>query len=116
MFNRIAFNKLLFQYIFFKVSEKKNKNTANSYTCYEIYNKKYYLHCVGTTFTRTIHFFCNHLELNYKSSYLEVVLSYQYFHYILRLIYQLTFSTLAVFYNLNILQHHMIYQIHIHNC
>ena len=52
-----------------------------------------------------LHIFQNHLELNYKSFYLsatllDVISSDQYFHYILQLIYQLTFfyfSTLTVF-------------------
>ena len=66
-------------------------------------------------------FFHNHLEFKYKSFYLsatllDVIPSYQYFQHIIQLIYQLTFFYTYSFYNLNILQHHMIYHIHIHNC
>ena len=90
---------------------KLNKNTANAYTYYEKYNKKYYVNSI---------FFYNHLELNHKSFWLrttpsDVIPSHQYFHDILQLIYQLTFSYIYSFYNLKILQHHMIYNIHIHN-
>ena len=46
-----------------------------------------------------LHFFYNHLELNYKSFYLDVFFSHQYFHYILQLIYQLTFFYSYSFYN-----------------
>ena len=60
-------------------------------------------------------YFHNYLELNYKSFYFDVIPSHQYFHYILQLIYQLIFFYTYSFYNLNILQHHMIYCIHIHN-
>ena len=65
-----------------------------------------------------LHIFYNHLELNYKSFYLSatpfgVIPSHQYFHHILQLIYQLTFFYTYSFYNINILQHHMIDHIHI---
>ena len=63
-----------------------------------------------------LYIFHNHLELNYKSFYIDVIPSHQYLQYILQLIYQLTFFYTFNFYSLNILQHHMIYQIHIHNC
>ena len=56
MFNGVAFNKLLFQYIFFYVPIKLDKNTANAYT-YEKYSKQYYVCYAGTTFTRTTDFF-----------------------------------------------------------
>ena len=45
------------------------------------------------------------------SFYLKV----NFFH-ILQLIYHLTYFYIGSFYNLNILQHHMIYHIHIQNC
>ena len=64
---------------------------------------------------RELHIFHNDLELNYKSFYLNVILSHQYFHCILQLIYQLTFFFTYNFHNLNILQHHMIYHIHNNN-
>ena len=65
-----------------------------------------------------LHIFYNHLELNYKSFYLsatplDVIPSHQYFHHILRLIYQPSIFYTYSFYNINILQHHMIYHIHI---
>ena len=63
-----------------------------------------------------MHIFYNHLELNYKSFYLDVTSSHQYFHYVFQLIYQLTFFYTYSFYNLNIPQHHIIYHIYIHNC
>ena len=68
-----------------------------------------------TYIAQELHFFYNHLELNYKSP-LNVIFSHQYFHYILQLIYQLTFFCTYSFYNLNILQHRMIYHIYIHSC
>ena len=52
-----------------------------------------------------------HIHLNIVS--LNVILSHQYLHYILQLIDQLVFFTTYNFYNLNILQHHMINHIHI---
>ena len=63
-----------------------------------------------------LHFFHNHLELNYKLFYFEVIPSHQSFHYILQLIYQLSVFCTYSFYILNILQHHMNYHIHIHIC
>ena len=67
-----------------------------------------------------LHFFHNHVELNYKPFYLRatlfnVIFSHQYFQYILQLIYQLNFFHAYNFNNLNILQRHMIYHIHIYN-
>ena len=66
-------------------------------------------------------FFHNHLELTYKSFYLRVtslniIPFHHYFHYILQLIYLLTFFYTYSLYNLIILQNHMIYHILIHNC
>ena len=86
------------------------KNTAYAYTYYEKNNKQYYVHC-----TRTTSFFHNQLELNYESFYLDVISPHQHFHYILQLIYQLTFFYTYSFYNLNILQDHMINHIQIYN-
>ena len=62
--------------------------------------------------SQELHIFFNHLELNYKSFYFDVIPSHQYFYYFLELNIFYGFS----FYNLNILQYHMIYRIHIHNC
>ena len=69
-------------------------------------------------------FFHNHLDfklrfinhLDYKSIYFDVIPSHQYFQDILQIIYQLTFFYTYSFYNLNILQHHVIYHIYINNC
>ena len=88
---------------------KINKNTASAHTCNEQYEKQY---CV----VQELHVFHNHLQLNYKSFSLNVTPSRQYFHYLLQLIYQLTFSQTYKFHNLNIRQHHMIYHIHIPSC
>ena len=60
-----------------------------------------------------IHFYI-HLKL-YSSFHLKVIFTHHYFHFILQLIYQLSFFYTYSFYNLNILQHHMIYHIHIHS-
>ena len=54
MFNGFAFNKLLFQYIFFLST---NQSTANADTYYEKYSKQYYVYCAGTAFKRTVYFF-----------------------------------------------------------
>ena len=43
------------------------------------------------------------------------VLRHQYFQYILQLIFELILSYICNLHSLNILQHHMIYHIHIHN-
>ena len=45
MFSKIAFNRLLFQYIFFLSTSENNKNIANAYTYYERYNKKQNVYC-----------------------------------------------------------------------
>ena len=45
----------------------------------------------------------------------QLFLLCQYFQYILQLIYLLTFFYADNFHSRNILQHHMIYRIHIHN-
>ena len=50
-----------------------------------------------------------------KSAIINCFPFHQCLHYILQLIYQLTFFYIYKFYNLNILQHHMIYHIHNHN-
>ena len=60
-------------------------------------------------------FFHNHLDLNYKSFNFDLIPSHQYFSDILQLIYQVRFFYTYSFYNLNILQNHMVYHIHIHN-
>ena len=57
-----------------------------------------------------LHIFHNHLQFYYKSFHFH-----QYFHYTLQLVYQLVFSYIYDFHNVNILQHNMIYYIHIHN-
>ena len=46
MFNGVAFDKLLFQYIFY-VQIKINRNTASACT-YTKYSKQYYVYCAGT--------------------------------------------------------------------
>ena len=74
------------------------------------------MHTAQELHSQELHIFYNHLELNYKSFYFNVILLHQYFHYILQLTYQLTIFYTYTFYNLNILQHHMIDLIHIHNC
>ena len=59
-----------------------------------------------------------HLFLCLFSSSAKVILAsllLQHFQYILQLVYQLIFLCTNNFCNLNILQHHMIYRIHIHN-
>ena len=51
-----------------------------------------------------------HLKSHYKAFHFH-----QYFHYFLQLIYQLTFFYTHIFFNLNILQHHIIYHTsHLH--
>ena len=75
----------------------------------------------NTTYTvQELHIFHNHLEMNYELFYLsttplDVTLPYQYFHYILQLIYQRNFFFTYSFYNLNALVHYMIYHIDIYN-
>ena len=59
-------------------------------------------------------FYKNSMELQLKFHYKEFHF-HQYFHYILRLIYQLFFFCTDNSYNLNILQYHTIYHIHSHN-
>ena len=39
----------------FSVPIKINKDTANTYTCSEKYNKSHYVYCAGTAFRRTIY-------------------------------------------------------------
>ena len=75
------------------------KNTTNNtiYTMQELHT--FYKHSVEL-----------HLKFHYKAFHFH-----QYFYYILQLIYQLSFFYTYNFYNLNILQHHIIYHIHAHN-
>ena len=94
----------------FQVPMKINKSTANVHIHYEKRNKQHYVY-----YTRATFFFHNHLDLNYKSFYFDVIFSHQYFCAILQLICQLNFFYIYSLYNLNIIQHHMIYHIQIQN-
>ena len=65
----------------------------------------------NTVYTvQELHTFYDHLKLHYQSFHFH-----QYFHYILQPVYQLVSFYIYNFQNLNILQHHMIYHIHIYN-
>ena len=54
------------------------------------------------------------MKLHLKSHY-KAFNVHQYFRYILQLIYQLIFFYTYNFYNVNILQHHIIYHTHTHS-
>ena len=80
------------------------KNTTNNtmYIVQELHT--FYNHSMG------LHLKELHSKFHYEAFYFC-----QYFHCILQLIYQLICFYIYNFYNLTILQHHLIYQIHTHN-
>ena len=69
---------------------KINKNTPNAYTYYKKYNKNT-MYIMQELRSQELRIFHNYLELSCKSFYLDVIFSHCYYHYILQLIYQLTF-------------------------
>ena len=85
------------------------KNIANNtmYIVQELYT--FYKHSMELHLTE-LYLMKLHPSFHYKAFH-----SHQYFYYILQLIYQLSFFYTYNFYNLNILQHHMIYHIHTRN-
>ena len=95
---------------------KIDKNTANAYACYEKYSK----YCNTVYIVQELHTFLKHSigshlkELHSKFHY-EAFYFHQCLQYILQLIYQLICFYTYNYYNQNVLQHHMIYYIHIHN-
>ena len=77
---------------------------------------------IKNTTNNTIYIPCKNYTIFCKQSkelyLMELYLKFRfhkYFHYILQLIYQLLFFYSYNFYNLNVLQYHMIYPIHTHN-
>ena len=81
---------------------KISKNTASAYTYYEKYNKHFHDYTLPWLFKATlIILFPSLFSLNSSTNW--------------PLNYQLTSFYKYNFYNLNILQHHMIYHIHNHN-
>ena len=65
---------------------------------------------------RITHFFYKHLVRSHLKFHYEAFYFHQYFQDIPQLIYQLICFYIYNIYNLDILQHHMIYDIHTLNC
>ena len=79
------------------------KNTANNimYTAQKLHTYKH---------SMELYLMKLHLKSHYKAFYFR-----QYFHYLLQVIYQIICFCTCNLYNINILQHHIVYHIHIHN-
>ena len=88
---------------------KVDKNTANHMLVIKNTTN-------NTVYTmQELHAFLKHLmKLHPIDLYLKFHF-HKYFRYILQLIYQLSFFYTYNFYDLNILQYHIIYHIHTHN-